>query len=125
MYAPHSMTWYEGALVDNTMVYTRHEVHEVMWQASKAVNVIKSGNIGADKANIWIPLILSNGSERFEMPGIKLGDYLVKGIVEDEITTAFPISSLLKKYPSAVKVSSVDDKDYSKTGLAHIRIGGA
>lgn len=125
MHAPYAMTWYEGALVNNAMVYTRHEINEVMWQASKATNVIKSGNLGADKANIWIPLILSNGNERLEMPGIKLGDYLVKGIVSDEITPVFPITSLLKKYPDAVKVTSVDNKDYSLTGLDHIRIGGA
>jgi len=125
MYAPHSMTWYEGRLENNSITYTRHEIHEVMWQASKATNVIKSGNIEADKANIWIPFLLSNGSERSEMPGIKLGDYLVKGIVKDEVTNTFPMSSLLKKYPSAVKVVSVDEKDYGKTALSHIRIGGA
>lgn len=125
MYAPHSMTWYEGRLENNSMTYTRHEIHEVMWQANKATNVIKSGNLGADKANIWIPLLLSNGSERLELPGIKLGDYLVKGIVSDEITPVFTITSLLKKYPVAVKVTSVDNKDYSLMGLDHIRIGGA
>lgn len=125
MYAPHSMTWYEGSLINNTMAYTRHEIHEVMWQASKATNVIKSGNIEADKANIWIPFLLNNGSCRKKMPAIKTGDYLVKGIVKDEITANNPMSSLLKKYPSAVKVVSVDEKDYGKTALSHIRIGGA
>lgn len=125
MYAPHSMTWYEGRLENNSMTYTRHEIREVMWQASKATNVIKSGNINADKVNIWIPLLLSNGSERSEMPDVKLGDYLVKGLVKDQITAAFPITLLLKKYPSAVKVVSVDEKDYGKTALSHIRIGGA
>ncbi|HPL81167.1 MAG TPA: hypothetical protein PLU23_01570, partial [Anaerolineaceae bacterium] len=86
------------------MTYTRHEIREVMWQASKATNVIKSGNLGADKANIWVPSILSDGSER-ELLSIKTGDYLVKGIVKDEITTNFPITSLIKKY-DAVKVTS-------------------
>ncbi len=39
MYAPHSLTWYEGRLVNNAQTYTRHEINEVMWQASKATNV--------------------------------------------------------------------------------------
>lgn len=123
MYAPHSLTWYEGRLVNNAQTYTRHEINEVMWQASKATNVIKSGNLGADKANIWVPSLLSDGSER-EALSIKTGDYLVKGIVKDEITTNFPITSLIKKY-DAVKVTSVDLKDYGAANMKHIQIGGA
>ena len=123
MYAPHSLTWYEGRLVNNAQTYIRHEINEVMWQASKATNVIKSGNLGADKANIWVPSLLSDGSER-EALSIKTGDYLVKGIVEDEITTNFPITSLIKKY-DAVKVTSVDLKDYGAANMKHIQIGGA
>ena len=123
MYAPHSLTWYEGRLANNAQTYTRHEINEVMWQASKATNVIKSGNLGADKANIYIPSLLSDGSER-EALSIKTGDYLVKGIVKDEITTNFPITSLIKKY-DAVKVTSVDLKDYGAVSMKHIQIGGA
>lgn len=123
MYAPHSLTWYEGRLANNAQTYTRHEINEVMWQASKATNVIKSGNLGADKANIWVPSLLSDGSER-EALSIKTGDYLVKGIVKDEITTNFPITSLIKKY-DAVKVTSVDLKDYGAANMKHIQIGGA
>ena len=123
MYAPHSLTWYEGRLANNAQTYTRHEINEVMWQASKATNVIKSGNLGADKANIWVPSLLSDGSER-EALSIKTGDYLVKGIVKDEITTNFPITALIKKY-DAVKVTSVDLKDYGATNMKHIQIGGA
>jgi hypothetical protein len=117
------MTWYEGCLVNNAQTYTRHEINEVMWQASKATNVIKSGNLGADKANIYIPSLLSDGSER-EALSIKTGDYLVKGIVKDEITTNFPITALIKKY-DAVKVTSVDLKDYGAVSMKHIQIGGA
>ena len=123
MYAPHSMTWYEGRLVGNAQTYTRHEINEVMWQASKATNVIKSGNLGADKANIWVPSLLSDGSERDAL-SIKTSDYLVRGIVKDEITTAFPITALIKKY-DAVKVTSVDLKDYGAVSMKHIQIGGA
>ena len=123
MYAPHSLTWYEGRLANNAQTYTRHEINEVMWQASKATNVIKSGNLGADKANIWVPSLLSDGSER-EALSIKTGDYLVKGIVKDEITTNFPITALIKKY-DAVKVTSVDLKDYGAVSMKHIQIGGA
>ena len=123
MYAPHSLTWYEGRLANNAQTYTRHEINEVMWQASKATNVIKSGNLGADKATIYIPSLLSDGSER-EALSIKTGDYLVKGIVKDEITTNFPITSLIKKY-DAVKVTSVDLKDYGAVSMKHIQIGGA
>ena len=123
MYAPHSMTWYEGRLVGNAQTYTRHEINEVMWQASKATNVIKSGNLGADRVNIWVPSLLSDGSERDTL-SIKAGDYLVKGIVSDQITTAFPITALIKKY-DAVKVTSVDLKDYGAPNMKHIQIGGA
>jgi hypothetical protein len=117
------MTWYEGCLVGNAQTYTRHEINEVMWQASKATNVIKSGNLGADKVNIWVPSLLSDGSERNTL-SIKTGDYLVKGIVEDEVAINFPITALIKKY-DAVKVTSVDLKDYGAPNMKHIQIGGA
>jgi len=116
MYAPHSMTWYEGSLSGNTMVYTRHIVQGVMWQESKAANVIKSGSMEADKARIYVP-----DTEY----GFKVGDYLVKGIIADEITGSFKITDLLKKYPHSVKITSVDLKDYGYTGMRHIQLGGA
>jgi len=64
MITPHNMTWYEGNNVNNVMVYTRHEVPEVMWQASKAANVIKSGLQEADRTNIWVPYKLHDGTDR-------------------------------------------------------------
>jgi hypothetical protein len=118
------MTWYEGNNVNNVMVYTRHEVPEVMWQASKAANVIKSGLQEADRANIWVPYKLHDGTDRRDTLNFKVGDYLVRGIVNDEITATFTIAKLLKKYPSAVKVTSVDDKDYSMSGENYVRLGG-
>jgi hypothetical protein len=116
MYAPHSMTWYEGRLVGNAQTYTRHEINEVMWQESKASNVIRSGSMQADRVNVYVP-----GTKY----GFKVGDYLVKGIVADEITLDFPITSLLKKYSHSVKITSVDVKDYALTGISHTQLGGA
>lgn len=124
MIAPHNMTWYESAVSNNTTVYTRHEVPEVMWQASKAANVIKSGLAEADRANIWVPYRLKDGTDRSEDLKFKISDYLVKGIVSDEITGDFTVAKLLKKYPSAIKITSVDDKDYSLTGENYVRLGG-
>jgi hypothetical protein len=116
MYAPHSMTWYTGSLVNNAMTYTRQVVEGVMWEESKAANVIKSGSMEADRVRVYVPDIAV---------GFKVGDYLVKGVVANEITTSFKIADLLKLYPHSVKITSVDLKDYGFSGMQHIQIGGA
>lgn len=116
MYAPHDMTWYEGAMVDSAMTYTRHVIQGVMWQERKAANVIRSGSIQADRVSVYVP----DTEHAFQV-----GDYLVRGIVRDEIGSAFKIADLLKKYPHAVKITSVDVKNYGYAGMRHIQLGGA
>lgn len=103
-------------MVDSAMTYTRHVIQGVMWQESKAANVIKSGSMEADKVKIYVPDTAY---------GFKVGDYLVKGLVSDEITGSFKITDLLRKFPHSVKITSVDLKDYGSDGAQHIQIGGA
>ncbi len=117
MYAPHSMTWYEATKSGTTTVWTRHEVKLVMWQAAEIAIADKQGSTSADKASIFVPAI--SGSFAF-----KKGDVLVKGIVNDEITSAFTISALMAKYPSYIKITQADYKDYGSLGLRHWELRG-
>ncbi len=117
MNAPHAMTWYQAVKRGTATVYVRHEIPAVMWQDSKAVNTISSGLQTADSANIYIP---KRGTDY----AFRVGDYLVKGIVPEEITDSFKISDLQKKYLHTVRIMSVDDQDFGSPLLQHWRIGG-
>jgi hypothetical protein len=124
MHAPHDMTWYERTIKDNKAVYTRHVVPMVSWQERKAANVIKAGLLEADKATIYVPCFLGGVDRGLNFP-FKIGDMLVKGVVQDEITADFSIEDLVRKYPYSVKVTSVDYKDYPlNPKMSHIQIGG-
>lgn len=116
MYTPHAMTWYEQQ-IGTTTTYTRHEILGVMWQAVKAANTARVGLTEADKAAVYVPFV--DGKPI----GVKIGDYLIQGIVPDELTSA-TISATMKKYPSMVKVVSVDVKGYGTPGMQHVQIGG-
>jgi hypothetical protein len=109
MYTPHQATWYSKS----GATYTRYEIPACMWQASKAINSLKIGHADADRVNVWVP-----GDYAF-----KPGDYLVKGIVSDVVTTS--PSVLTNKYPDCIKITVADRKDYGSPDMRHWQVQGS
>lgn len=119
----HTMTWY--AKTDTVNVYVRMVVPYVMWQAQKVANVAKSGLMDSDKAMVWVPLHTEDGISRAETLDFKVGDFLVPGIAEEEMTNAdFTPTKLYAKYPNAIQIRSVDLKEYGLERMWHYQIGG-
>lgn len=99
--------------------WTRFEIPNVVWQDSYSQNKLRSGAVNADRVNVWIPI-----NDRSFV--LKEEDYIVKGIVEDVITSEFTISDLRQKYSNCMKITSVDVKDYAaRKSMNHIRIMAA
>jgi len=81
--------------------------------------------LDADKATIYIPFIDDGGNSRADFE-FGIGDWLVPGIAQEEMSSlSFTPTDLLKKYPRAVKICSVDLKDYGVEYMKHWEIGGA
>lgn len=98
--------------------WTRSEVTGVVWEDRKASNVIKSGILEADRVAVYIPFACGDVS-------IKVGDVIVRGLVEDEIGPSFTITALKAKYPASATVRSVDRMDRGSLALRHWQIGAA
>ena len=101
-----------------TEVWTAYQVEQVLWEEHKAANVLRSGLLEADSVAVYIPFAR-------ELPDLKPGDVLVKGLVMDAIGSGFTISDLKRKYPHVVTVRSVDTFDYGSQHLWHTQIGAA
>lgn len=114
----------------------RNVIPSVKWENRKAANVIRSGLLAADAVTIYIPLnqieayyvkpmtwlalIVKNNFFTF-----KPGDYLVRGIVADEVSSAFTITQLKAKYDDVVRVTTVDRMDAGSISMHHFQIGGS
>lgn len=96
-------------------VYYRVQVRGVTWEERKAANVIKSGLLEADRVTVYIPLDRAIN--------LKAGDVLVRGLVVDEISPAFTLTALMKKYPDHATVRSVDKMDRGSLHLRHLEVG--
>lgn len=94
--------------------WERHEINRVFWDSSEGANIIKSGMSTASSVTVFIPLANINIEP-------KTGDYIVKGIVLDEVTK---ITDLTKKYSDAYAITSVDLKDFGSKSMQHYEIYG-
>ena len=120
---PHSMTWYAKTATAN--VFTRKVITEVMWQAQKVANVVKSGLVDSDKAIVWVPFVTMDGNNRSATLSFKVGDYLVPGVAPEEMSgSTFTPTMLLAKYPNAIQIRTVDVKNYGPLSMQHVVIGG-
>lgn len=97
--------------------YSRHTVSQALWEACKAVNVIKSGLDEADSFRVYIPYTSAPDL------AVSPGDIIARGIIETEITADFPVSKLQESH-ECMTVTSVDKKDYGSPALWHYEIGG-
>ena len=119
--------------VTGTETYQRTQISAVMWENRKARNVIASGgNMAADQASIYIPMV---GQTAYLKPKawqalvsktgkftIQVGEYIVKGLVTDEIGTGFTITALKAKYDDVLQISSVDTMDMGSAALQHWKV---
>ena len=94
---------------------SRQVLKGVLWEGTKAANVIKSGMENADSTVIYVPLPVCGNTE----DPIKKGDYIVKG---DETYIGGP-AALTQSFPAAIKVTSVDTFDFG--GLQHYKVSGS
>jgi acyl-coenzyme A synthetase/AMP-(fatty) acid ligase len=98
--------------------WTRSQVRDVVWEDRKAANVLRSGLLEADRVAVYIPMARGEQS-------IKLGDVIVRGLVEDTIGPAFTITALKAKYPDSATVRSVDKMDRGSLSLRHYQVGAS
>lgn len=115
---PHKITIFRYVLDKNSrmdVLQTPVVYDGVLWEDSKAANVIKSGLENADRAVIYVPFTTcGNVSDPF----LK-GDYAVKG----EVTYSGTQAELTKSFPDAVRITSVDKYDFG--GLQHYKLSGS
>lgn len=119
-----------------TEKYQRTQIRGVLWENRKAANVLASGgNIAANQAHIYIPF--QRGANFMESGAwqalvtktgywtLQDGDFIVRGLVSDSITTSFTISDLKAKYQDVLSIRSIDTMDMGSAGMSHWQIGAA
>jgi hypothetical protein len=114
-----AVTLYSRSVEDRAEKWTRFTIPKAHWENRKAANVIASGLLEADSVSVWIP-------KSSYLQEIKIGDFLVKGIVSDSVDDeTFTISDLRKKYSYSVRVTSVDLYDFGSSSLQHVKVGAS
>ncbi len=94
-------------------VWKRSVIDKALWIDSKGINVKKAGLESADSVNVYVPDVSLS---------FKVGDYIVKGVIDDEVTR---ITDLEKKYSDCHVITKVDKKDYGSKEMHHFELGGA
>lgn len=94
--------------------WVRHEIRNVFWDSSQGANIIKSGMSTADSVTVFVPLANISIEP-------KTGDYIVKGIIQEEFTK---ITDLTKNYADAHQLTSVDKKDFGSKHMQHYELYG-
>lgn len=109
-------TLYSRSVASGDESWARSTIAAVHWENRKAANVMAAGLLEADAVNVWIP-----GTS----VSIKVGDVLVKGIVDKTIGATYTITNLKKDYPNSFTVHSVDTYDFGSPKMRHILVGGS
>jgi hypothetical protein len=128
------LTVYNRYTAAGAEAYQRTQIEAVAWEHRKARNSLASGgNINADSSTVYIPMARgANYLQPKEWQALvsktgkwtlQPGDYIVKGLVTDEITTGFSVTSLKAKYNDVLMVSSVDTMDGGSANLHHWQLG--
>lgn len=151
MYAPHTVTIYnimhetdESTFQDVERAYIT-VIRGVFLEAAKAANVNKSGLVGADAVNLYIPFLSKavDGTTRVEkryVPPLEFWrsedknrlwtlstdgnggtTFFVKGEIVEPDKTEQLIEGLYETY----KVTKVDVKDFGSPDMQHFEVGGS
>lgn len=100
--------------------WTRAWVRDVVWEDRKAANVLKSGNLEADRVAVYIPMAHMN-----DEVSIQSGDVIVRNLVSDTINASFTITALKAKYRDSATVRSVDRMDRGSPHMWHWQVGAS
>jgi len=119
--------------ISGTEQYQRTQISDVVWENRKVVNVIQSGLLSADQATIYIPF---KRGENYLAPKtwqalitktgrwtLQVGDFIVNGLITDEIGTGFTITALKKKYDDVLIIKSVDTMNMGSAAMRHWQLG--
>lgn len=122
------ITIYNKYVDSGEEMYQRTVVKDTEWENRAAANKLASGgSIKADTASIYIPFARNHGylapkawqDDRSGNWTLKTGDFIVKGEVDDEISSVFTISDLKSDYDDVVKITSVDTHDFGSLSMQH------
>lgn len=107
-----SMTLYKKGFNKETRmeIWTRYVIDKVMWQGGRGSS-LEEGI--ADKNDVKIFIKYSD-----DLPEFKIGDIIVKGIIEQEITMQKDLDV------DSFKITSIVDCDYGSETMHHYEIGG-
>jgi len=114
--------------------YQRTVLPEVAWENHKASNVVATGGrMFADQAKIFILMAFG---KRFLKPAawkaltsktghwtLQIGDVIVQGSVNDEITDTFTITDLKAKYDDVLTITSIDAMNFGSVNMRHWQVG--
>jgi hypothetical protein len=114
-------------------VYQRTQIQGVAWENRKASNTLAAGgSIAADQAVVFIPLARGAAYKKSKAwlalvskTGywtLQPGDYIVKGLVSDEISGGFTMTSLKAKYDDVLQITSVDTMDAGSANMQHWKV---
>lgn len=120
MITESDITLYKRSFDKSTRLdrWVRVQIQNVHWEESKGINIEKTGLENADKIKVFIPFTSLVGALTSD---INPGDYVVKGLIEDEIGST---SELERKYKDAVKIKYVDVRnDAINEELWHVEVG--
>lgn len=126
-------TIYNKYVVSGAEHYQRTQLSAVAWQNRKQANVLRSGLLAADSATIYIPLALGVNylkpiawqAAKTGKWTLQVGDVMVKGLVTDEITGGFTMTSLKALHDDVITIKSVDTMDMGSPSLQHWQVGGS
>jgi hypothetical protein len=128
-------TLYNAYNVAGTTHYQRTPLVACKWENRKSANVLKSGLLEADSVAVYIPLSIAGNylkpkawqalTTKTGKWTLKVGDFLVKGLVLDEISASFTLTALKAKYDDVVKITSVDTMDVGSRSMRHFQCGAS
>lgn len=110
-----SMTLYHKRFNSKTRLdeWDRYPIENVMWQGGKGASI----NKGYEKANditIYIPY---NANRELSQVPFSIGDIIVKGNIEDEITKQSDLK--VDNY----NITTLINNDYGSDDMQHIQLG--
>ena len=125
------ITIYNKYIDSRSESYQRMVVSDVFWQNVRAASKLKSGgDIAANKVVVYVPK--SSGVDYLEPKAwqsaktdkftFQEGDFIVRGVITDEISALFTITDLKAKYDDVLAISEVDPHLYGSRRLQHWKV---
>lgn len=116
--------------------WQRTQIPGVMWENRKAANTLASGgNLSANQATIYIPFQRGeNFLPHTEWQALTIksgkwtlqeGDFVVRGLVRNTISTTYTITDLKAAYPQVLSIKSIDTMDMGSASMSHWQVGAA